>query len=98
MAEHFIGAVLVADVQVTFRDGTRRDILQKIHEIGPNLAVGFSGSVRFGFEIVDDLLPRDHRRGHVERGRLGLDAPLANLPALYEPCLRRKSGARGHSP
>lgn len=55
MAEHFIGAVLVADIQVTFKDGTRKDILQKIHAIGPNLAVGFSGSVRFGFEIVADL-------------------------------------------
>ena len=50
-----VGAVLVGDICVTFDSNDRRDMLKKIHEVGPHMACGFSGSVRLGFEMVDSL-------------------------------------------
>jgi hypothetical protein len=49
MSGHFIGAVLVADVRVSFPSG-EYDMLRKIHPVAPNLAFGFAGSVQVGFE------------------------------------------------
>jgi hypothetical protein len=55
MAEHFIGGVLVGDVRVSFKKGPDQDIIQKIHQVAPNVAAGFSGSVWLGFRMVEDL-------------------------------------------
>ncbi|KAF0109030.1 MAG: Uncharacterized protein FD146_74 [Anaerolineaceae bacterium] len=48
-------AVGLSDVRVTLSDGTERDCLQKIYNIGPHLAIGFAGSVRIGFEVINQL-------------------------------------------
>lgn len=55
-AEHLSGAVLVADVRVTFRGtGQQRDMLKKIHQVAPNIVCGFAGSVQIGFDMVRSL-------------------------------------------
>ncbi|MDP2319175.1 MAG: hypothetical protein Q8O42_07560 [Acidobacteriota bacterium] len=46
---------LIADVRVSWRNGLRLDVLQKIHEISPWMIAGFSGSVEFGFSAIGDL-------------------------------------------
>lgn len=55
MAGHLIGGVLVADVRVSFKNKPERDLIKKIHQVSPNVAIGFSGSVWFGFQMVEDL-------------------------------------------
>lgn len=56
----------VSDIRVTLSDGTTRDCLQKIYKVGDDIAVGFSGSVWIGFEMVEELkkflsdLPQGH--------------------------------------
>jgi 20S proteasome alpha/beta subunit len=54
MSGHLIGAVLVADVRVSFPSG-QRDTLRKIHPVAPNIAIGFAGSVAIGFDMVESL-------------------------------------------
>jgi hypothetical protein len=49
---------LYSDVQVTFRDGTTRDILQKAYTVANFVAGGFAGSVKIGFMLVQSLI--DH--------------------------------------
>jgi hypothetical protein len=46
---------LIADVRVSWRNGARLDVLQKIHPISPWMMAGFSGSVQFGCETIADL-------------------------------------------
>lgn len=46
-------AVAASDIRVTFRDGSECDCLQKIYPVGPNIALGFSGSVAVGFDMLD---------------------------------------------
>lgn len=48
------GAV-ISDVQVTFKDGTTRDILQKTYPINNFIVAGFSGSVQIGFMLLQSL-------------------------------------------
>ena len=55
MARHLIGGVLVADVRVSFKGASECDLIQKVHQVDPNVAIGFSGSVWFGFRMVEDL-------------------------------------------
>lgn len=45
----------ISDIRVTLPDGSTRDCLQKIYKVGDDIAVGFAGSVRLGFEMVDGL-------------------------------------------
>src|ERR1700677_3626888 len=46
----------LSDVQVTWgQNGQSRDCLQKVYQVAPFLAAGFSGSVRLGFRLLDDL-------------------------------------------
>jgi hypothetical protein len=54
MSGHLLGAVLVADVRVSFPSG-ERDMLRKIHPVAPNIALGFAGSVAVGFDMVESL-------------------------------------------
>lgn len=55
-------AVGLADIQVTWDNGSvRKDCLRKIYRISPFVVAGFSGSVRIGFDLLEDLtrfLPR----------------------------------------
>ncbi len=46
-------SVGVSDIRVTLYDGSERDCLQKIYPIAQSIALGFAGSVRIGFEMVD---------------------------------------------
>ncbi|WP_424208626.1 hypothetical protein [Sulfuricaulis sp.] len=48
------GAV-VSDVQVTFRNGTTIDMLQKAYPISNFIVAGFAGSVRIGFMLLQSL-------------------------------------------
>ena len=43
----------VSDIRVTLADGTERDCLQKIYPIAQSIALGFAGSVRIGFTMVE---------------------------------------------
>jgi len=49
----------VSDIRVTFtladRSKIEADCLQKIYEVGPFIALGFAGSVRIGFRMVERL-------------------------------------------
>jgi|KBSSwiStaDraftv2_1062776.scaffolds.fasta_scaffold423091_2 hypothetical protein len=44
---------LYSDVQVTFRDGSTRDILQKAYTVANFIAAGFAGSVKIGFTLLE---------------------------------------------
>jgi hypothetical protein len=43
----------VSDVRVTLADGSERDCLQKIYPVARSIALGFAGSVRIGFKMVE---------------------------------------------
>jgi hypothetical protein len=49
-------AAAIADVRVSFPDGSVLDCVRKVHAVGPDIAAGFSGSVRFGFWTIEDLV------------------------------------------
>jgi hypothetical protein len=48
-------AVGMSDIRVTFRGNRTKDCLQKIHPISPFICLGFAGSVRIGFSLVERL-------------------------------------------
>lgn len=48
-------ATAVSDIRVTFSDGSERDCLQKIYDVGPTIMLGFAGSVAIGFAMVERL-------------------------------------------
>src|SRR5258708_36535070 len=48
-------AIGMSDIRVTFRDNRIKDCLQKIHPISPFICLGFAGSVRIGFSLVERL-------------------------------------------
>lgn len=59
-------AVGLSDIRVTLADGSEKDCLQKIYKIGDHVALGFAGSVKFGFEMVAQLansLPPPPQKG-----------------------------------
>src|SRR5437879_4856448 len=46
----------LADIQVSWgENGPRHDCLRKVYEVAPFIAAGFSGSVRIGFSLLEDL-------------------------------------------
>jgi hypothetical protein len=49
---------LYSDVQVTYPDGTTRDVLQKAYPVANFMAGGFAGSVKIGFMLMQSLI--DH--------------------------------------
>ena len=46
---------LISDIYVKWNEDTSKDCLLKIYPVGRYLAAGFSGSVKLGFEIINDL-------------------------------------------
>lgn len=48
-------AVGLSDIRITLPNGSEKDCLQKIYNVGPMLALGFAGSVVIGLEIVNQL-------------------------------------------
>src|SRR2546430_1685223 len=45
----------ISDIRATWADGRALDCVQKIYPVGADIAAAFAGSVRFGFELIDDL-------------------------------------------
>ncbi|MBI3651189.1 MAG: hypothetical protein HY231_09105 [Acidobacteria bacterium] len=45
----------ISDIQVTYKNKSTRDCLQKICGVGDYIALGFSGSVKIGFAMLDVL-------------------------------------------
>lgn len=62
-------AVLIGDSRVTFPNGYEADLVRKVFWVAPDIAVGFSGSVRIGLELIALL-----------RSRLVLNKPGTWLP------------------
>lgn len=48
-------SVGLADIRVTFRDGSERDCIQKIYQVGPVVCAAFAGSVRIGFAMLSRI-------------------------------------------
>jgi hypothetical protein len=73
---HSIGC---ADIRVTFKDGTEKDCLQKIYQVGPVVCAAFAGSIRIGFAM---LLRISRLLNDVEPGEAwGLDQVAQWWPA-----------------
>ncbi|MBA4420561.1 MAG: hypothetical protein C0391_05390 [Anaerolinea sp.] len=49
-------ALGISDIRVTLSDGSTHDCLQKIYQISPLMVIGFAGSVKIGFEIVNQFI------------------------------------------
>jgi len=45
----------ISDVRVTLEDGSQHDCLQKMYPVGRFMAMGFAGSVRIGFAMLEEL-------------------------------------------
>ena len=94
------GAIF-SDVQVTFGDGTTKDILQKAYSVGPYIGAGFAGSVLIGFNLLQSLanflyLP-DGAENSVAWDPLWVSnnwGPLAKKIFDSAPLVERKLGSR----
>jgi len=62
----------IADIRVSFPDGSTLDCLQKIYPVGRFIAAAFSGSVRLGFWAIEDLTKH-------------LEVPVAYADASWKP-------------
>ncbi len=47
--------MLLSDVRVTFSDGRQADFIKKAFPLGPYIIGGFSGSVKIGFSMLENL-------------------------------------------
>lgn len=47
--------LMISDIQVTLATGQTFNAIRKAHPVGPYLVLGFSGSVRTGFAMVESL-------------------------------------------
>jgi len=47
--------IVLSDICVTFRNGERRDILQKAYPVGNYIVAGFAGSIELGFMLLQNL-------------------------------------------
>jgi hypothetical protein len=77
---------LFSDVQVTFRNGTTADLVQKAFPIADFIAAGFAGSVRIGYMLLQSLANytslSTSERGHVAWDPLYV---FKNWPARARP-------------
>jgi len=46
---------IISDIRVRFQSGHTADILQKAYPVGNYIAAGFAGSVKIGFQLIQDL-------------------------------------------
>ena len=51
-------SALVSDIQVRLADGSHLDVLQKVYLVGPTIGLGFAGSIKIAFDLINDLMPR----------------------------------------
>ena len=59
-------AVGISDIRITLPDRSTHDCLRKLYKLGPQLVLGFAGSVQIGLEMVSQLaaiLGADDDRG-----------------------------------
>jgi len=47
--------VIISDIRVMLRDGTKIDCLQKVYPVGDFIIAGFAGSVKIGFNLIENL-------------------------------------------
>jgi hypothetical protein len=66
---------LYSDVQVTLKDGTTHDVLQKGYAVANFIAGGFAGSVKIGFMLVQSLA--DHLAPPTEMEEASAWEPVA---------------------
>jgi hypothetical protein len=62
----------IADIRVSFPDGSTLDCLQKVYPVGRFIAAAFSGSVRLGFWAIEDLTRQ-------------LELPVADADVSWKP-------------
>ena len=48
-------AVGISDIRITLPDRSTHDCLRKLYKLGPQLVLGFAGSVQIGLEMVSQL-------------------------------------------
>jgi hypothetical protein len=92
-------AVGLSDIRVTLSDGTEKDCLQKIYNVGPHIALGFAGSVAIGFEIVNQLaavLPPPPQEGLSLIPQVVVEGIARGTPELFRafPEHERKLGSQ----
>lgn len=46
---------IISDIRVRFKSGHSGDLLQKAYPVGNYMAAGFAGSVKIGFQLIEDL-------------------------------------------
>jgi hypothetical protein len=76
----------LSDVRVTLRGGREIDCLQKIYPVARFIAVGFAGSVRIGFDVVETL--RESLYESDERIAWNPPELVAELPPLLQRTFR----------
>lgn len=85
----FNGFVCVADIQatITLTGGEVRyfNCVQKIHKIGSNLCVAFSGDIRSGFKIIE-LLRENIHQNFKEGEYFDIDGQSKTLVAFLKYC------------
>lgn len=64
---------IYSDVQVTLRNGSTRDLVQKAYPITNSIAAGFAGSVRIGFSLLDSLTSFLRLPPDVDPNQIGWD-------------------------
>lgn len=93
---------LYSDVQVTFPNGSAKDLVQKAFPITDSLAAGFAGSVRIGFSLLDSLASFLQFPPGADPNEIGWDplwvslnwAPIARPVFERAPLAERRLGAR----
>ena len=72
----------LSDTRVTLGNGRHRDCLQKIYPVARYIAVGFAGSVKIGFDVIEALKASLYE----EDERLAWNPPelIAQLPSLLQ--------------
>jgi hypothetical protein len=86
----------ISDIQVTLRNRKVLDCLQKIHYIGPNMVLGFAGSVSIGLKFVE--LMQSLLFTKEDRGAWNPLSVAENFPAIAhkffysQPITERENG------
>ena len=93
--------VVISDVQVTFKDGTTADILQKAYPLSNFIVGGFAGSVRIGCMLLQSLyeyleIPTGQEKTHAWHPLWVANTwgPLAKKLFDNAPYEERKLGSR----
>ncbi len=89
-------SILVSDIRVSWSNGTERDCLQKIYNLGNDYLCGFAGSVRTGFGLLNILshqLPSKVARGPVYLAQDWIPS-LCRRVFAKAPTVEKKAGCQ----